>query len=158
MGLGPFLAGTSLSTWVFVGSIKLPAIKRRNKGSHFINKQNVLCRFCSFPKHICVGGHFPKSIFAEGRSTRSPWCLEKIQGPIWRSKDHLVMKGLSKNVKNHDFKETHYSVRHKIGDLGFISTQNIFPFSSVMPKQPESPYGAQTNCLAENIVFKFFPL
>jgi len=34
-------------------------------------------------------------VFAEGRLTRSPWCLEKIQGPIWKSKDHLVMKGLS---------------------------------------------------------------
>ena len=58
----------------------------------------------SFPvARIIFGGHFPKWIFAEGRSTRSLWCLEKIQGPIWRSKDHLVMKGLSKNVENHEF-------------------------------------------------------
>ena len=57
-----------------------------------------------FPRNIFIlGGHFPKWIFTEGRSTRSLWCLEKIQGPIWRSKDHLVMKGLSKNVKNHEF-------------------------------------------------------
>ena len=92
-------------------------------------------------RQICfVGGHFSKWIFAEGRSTRSLWCPEKIQGPIWRSKDHLVMKGLSKNVKNHDFKETHYSVRQKIGEAGSISTQNIFPISYVVSKRPESPY------------------
>ena len=54
-------------------------------------------------RKIFVCGHFSKWIFAEGRSTRSLWCLEKIEGPIWRSKDHLVMKGLSKNVKNHEF-------------------------------------------------------
>ena len=62
-----------------------------------VPKDETLTRF------LCFGGHFSKWIFAEGRPTRSPWCLEKIQGPIWRSKDHLVMKGLSKNVKNHEF-------------------------------------------------------
>ena len=56
------------------------------------------------PRKVCfLGGQFAKWIFAEGRSTRSPWSLEKVQGPIWRSRDHLVMKGLSKNVINHEF-------------------------------------------------------
>ena len=59
--------------------------------------------FHGFPMDFPFFGHFPKWIFDEGRSTRSPWCLEKVQGPTWRSKDHLVMKGLSKNVKNHEF-------------------------------------------------------
>ena len=37
-------------------------------------------------------------------------------------------------------KETHYSVRQKIGDAGSISTQNMFPVHCVTPKRPESPY------------------
>ena len=116
-------------------------------------------RVFQFSEHILLGGHFPKWIFAEGRSTRSPWCLEKIQGPIWRSKDHLVMKGLSKNVKNHEFLLVfHYSVRQKIGDPGSISTQNMFPLSSVTPKRPELPYGAKYFFFAENPVFWFLPL
>ena len=67
------------------------------------------------------------------------------------------MKGLSKNVKNRDFKETHYSVTQKIGDAGFISTQNINPLRSVTPKLPESPYGAKQKN-TENPVFQFFGL
>ena len=43
-----------------------------------------------FKKYVFWGGHFSKWIVTEGGSTRSPWCSEKIQGPIWRSKDHLV--------------------------------------------------------------------
>ena len=96
-----------------------------------------------FREIIFFGGHFPKWIFGEGRSTRSLWCPEKIQGSIWRPKDHLVMKGLSKNVKIIDFNETHYSVRQKIGDAGSISTQNMFPLHSVVSKRPEPPYGTK---------------
>ena len=110
---------------------------------------------CPGSRNKTKWGHFSKRIFAEGRSTRSLWCLEKIQGPIWRSKDHLVMKGLSKNVKNHDFKETHYSVRQKIGDPGSTSTQNMFPLHSVTPKRPESPYGAKYFVLQKNMFFVF---
>ena len=102
--------------------------------------------FKGFPvsREIFVfGGHFPKWIFVEGRSTRSPWCLEKIQGPIWRSKDHLMMKGLSKNVKNHGNLLFHYSVRQKIGDPGSISTQNMFPLIPVVPKPPQLLHGAK---------------
>jgi len=94
-------------------------------------------------REILFWGRFSKWIFAEGRSTRSPWCLEKIQGPIWRSKDNLVMKGLSKNVKNHEILLFHNSVRQKIGDPGSISTQNMNPLHSVVSKLPESPYGAK---------------
>ena len=61
----------------------------------------ILGGFPVYQKILFFGCHFSKLIFAEGRSTRSPWSLEKIQGPIWRSKDHLAMKGLSKNVENH---------------------------------------------------------
>ena len=73
------------------------------KKEAILSKNDDLGRFSSFPENLFFAGNFSKWIFAEGRSTRSPWCLEKIQGPIWRSKDHLVMKGLSKNVKNHEF-------------------------------------------------------
>ena len=77
-------------------------------------EQNIIClpknQFFQFLDLLALKdpffggwGHFPKWIFDEGRSTRSLWCLEKIQGPIWKSKDHLVMKGLSENVKNHAF-------------------------------------------------------
>ena len=55
--------------------------------------------------------------------------------------------------KTMNFKEAHYSVRQKIGDAGFISTQNMFPLSSVTPKPPESQYGVKYLLLAENQVF-----
>ena len=71
---------------------------------------------------------------------QKPLVFRKIQGPIWRSKDHLVMKELSKNVKNHEISRFHNSVRQKIGDAGSISTQNIFPLSSVVSKPPQLPY------------------
>ena len=54
------------------------------------------------------------------------------------------------------FKESRYSVRQKIGDARSFSTQNMFPLSSVVPKLPESPYGAKYLFLAENPVFQFF--
>ena len=57
-----------------------------------------------------------------------------------------------------NFKETHYSVRQKIGDAGSISTQNMNPLSYVTPKRLESPYGAKYSFLAENPVFQFFGL
>ena len=41
---------------------------------------------------FCFGGRFSKCIFAEGRWTGNPQLLGEIRGPIWRSKDHLVMK------------------------------------------------------------------
>ena len=122
-----------------------------------LSKNDDFWRFSSFPENIFFGGHFPKWIFAEGRSTRSPWCLEKIQGPIWRSKDNLMMKGLSKNVKNHEILIFHNSVRQKTGDPGSISTQNMFPLLPVTPKRPELPYGPKYFVFAENPVFQFFP-
>ena len=79
--------------------------KKHTKGGRFITKWRV-CEVVQFPGCFLLGGHLSKWIFAQGRSTRSPWCLETIQGPIWRSKDHLVMKVLSKNVKIMNFKET----------------------------------------------------
>ena len=109
----------------------------QKKGSHFV-KQMTILRGCPGSR-IFFGGSLKKWIFAEGRSTRSLLCLEKIQGPIWRSKDHLVMKGLSNNVKNHEFQSFHYSVRQKIGDPGSISTQDMFPLISVTPMPPTSP-------------------
>jgi len=111
-----------------------------------------------FPDNILLGGHFSKWIFAEGRSTRSPLCLEKNQGPIWRFNDHLMMMGLSKNAKNHDILLFHYSVRQKIGDPVFISTQNMNPLHSVTPKRHELPYGAKSILLAVFSDFLFFPL
>ena len=104
------------------------------------------------------GGHFSKWIFAEGRSTRSPWCLGKIQGRIWRCKDNLMMKGLSKNVKIHEILLFHNSVRQKIGDPGSISTQNMFPLIPVVPKPPQLPYGAKYYFVASFSVFQFFLL
>ena len=55
-----------------------------------------------------------------------------------------MMKGLSKNVKNHEILLLfHYSVRQKIGDPGSISTQNMFPLIPVVPEPPQLPYGAK---------------
>ena len=93
---------------------------------------------CSIPRNkLFCGGNLSKWIFAQGRSTRSLWCLEQIQRPIWRSKDHLVMKGLSKNAKNHE-------------DPGSISTQNMFPLISVVPNP--------LNCHMWQNLFRFFQL
>ena len=126
------------------------------KGSHFIKRNTRCLEVFSFPENRSVWGHLSKWIFAEGRSTRSPWCLEEIQGPIWRSKDHLVIKGLSNNVKNHEFKRFHYSVRQKIGDAGSVSTQNMFPLRSVVSKPPESPYGANPIFVGQKSSFSAF--
>jgi len=76
--------------------------KKGMKKEAMLSKSDDFGRLSSFPDFLCWC-HCPKWIFAECRSTRSQWCLEKVQGPIWRSNDHLVMKGLSKNVKNHEF-------------------------------------------------------
>ena len=67
-----------------------------------------------------------------------------------------MMKGLSKNVKNHEILLFDYSVRQKIGDPGSISTQNMNPLHSVTPKRPELPYGAKYFVLAENLFFLVF--
>ena len=55
-------------------------------------------------------------------------------------------------------KESHFSVRQKIGDAGSISTQNIFPLSFVVSKRHESPYGAKDFVFAENQVFSVVSL
>ena len=78
-------------------------------------------------KIMCVGGHFSKCTFAEGRRTGSPSLLGEVRGLIWGSFfkmdfrrrplqpeapgfgeireaiwRYFVMKLPSKNVKNHD--------------------------------------------------------
>ena len=72
------------------------------------------------------------------------WRMKDPSGPIWRPKDHLVMQGLTNNVKNLNFKETHYSVRQNVGSTGSISMRNniMFPLHPVTSKRPESPYGS----------------
>ena len=55
------------------------------------------------------------------------------EGPIWRTKGHLVMKGLSKNVKNLDFEETHYSVRQKLETRGLF--RSAICFRSILSRQ-----------------------
>ena len=57
-----------------------------------------------------------------------------------------------------DLKETHYSVRQKIGDAESISTQDIFLLHSVTPKPPESPYEQNILVLAEILGLQFFSL
>ena len=42
-------------------------------------------------------GFSPKAVQPEASGVK-----KKIQEPIWRSNDHLVMRGLSKNVENHE--------------------------------------------------------
>jgi len=67
------------------------------------------------------------------------------------------MKGLSKNVKNHENLLFHCSMRQKFGDPGSISTQNMFPLTPVVPKPPQLPM-AKYLFLASFSVFQFFPL
>ena len=115
-------------------------------------------RVSQFPETYFCWGSFSKMDFRRRPFNQKPLALGEIQGPIWRSKDHLVMKGLSKIVKNHEFQRFHYSVRQKIGDPGSISTQNMFPLLPVTPKRPELPYGVKKKKFAENPFFWFFPL
>ena len=78
----------------------------------------------SVSQNILLGKNpFSKWILAEGRSTRSLWCLEKIQGPICRPKDHLVVRGLSKNAvkRNPLFGETESWRRGVYFDAEYIS-------------------------------------
>ena len=44
-------------------------------------------------------GNFPKWIFAEGSFNQKPLALGEIRGPIWRSKDLLMMKGLTQECR-----------------------------------------------------------
>ena len=115
------------------------------------HKMTIWGGFLVPPKILFFDGHFSKWIFAEGRPSRSLWCLEKIQGPIWRSKDLLVMKGLSKNVRNHVLQK-----KHKKGSrFFFIGFLEVFQFpeniifrvgvlfqNGFSPKavQPEAPW------------------
>ena len=41
-----------------------------------------------------------KEAIVEGKTSSPPPTSQNL--PLWRSKDHLVMKGISKNVKNHE--------------------------------------------------------
>ena len=92
-----------LLCWPLVGWLPRKGPVGSNKKEAILSQVTILDVFAISRKIFVFGGHFSKWTFAEGRSTRSLWCLETIQGPIWRSNDHFVMKGLSKNVKNHRF-------------------------------------------------------
>ena len=119
------------------------------------DKRKPLCRnkydfgrLSRFPENIVCWGHFPKWIFAEGRSTRSLWCLEKSKDPFGGPRIIWWWRDFPRMSKFMIFKETHYSVRQKIGDAGSISTQNINPLHSVTPKRPELPYEAPSLLLS----------
>ena len=84
---------------------------------------------CPISQKIFFLASFSKWIFAEGRSTRSLWCSQTIQGPIRRPKDHLVVKGLSKNVivkRNPVFGETESWRRGVYFDAEYISATFVF--------------------------------
>ena len=122
------------------------------KGSHFIKKCRFLEVFQVPVKQMLLGDIFPN-----GFSPRSLWCLEKIQGPIWRSKDHLVMKGLSKNVKNQRFSrnplfgETQNCRRGVYFDAEYVSA----PFCHA--KTPWiAIWGKTKKCCLENKFFSFW--
>ena len=84
-----------------------------------------------FPgKYDFVGAIFQNGCSPKAPSTRSPWLLGKIRGPIWMSNDHLVMKGLSKNVETPENPRFDNSVRHKIAALDPIKSSTILPQAS----------------------------
>ena len=99
---------------------------------------------------------FSKSIFAEDRSTRSKWCLEKNKGPIWRSNDHLVMKGLSKNVENHENRLPPCHVRPnptKVRGNRFVWSM---PCPWAPPDLPNINLNCQKTSFCEKTFFLFF--
>ena len=76
-------------------------------------------RLSSFPDLLCWC-HFPKWIFAEGRSTRSPWCLEKVQGPVWCPRIILWWRAFPRMSKTMNFKHPTIWWDRKLETLGLF--------------------------------------
>ena len=67
-------------------------------------KETILSQNDEYGKIVRFHDFFGRGIFQNDFSPKAVQPeASKIEGPIWRFKDHLVMKGLSKNVKNHEF-------------------------------------------------------
>ena len=127
------------------------------KKKAILSKNDDFGRLSSVPENICFWGSFFKIHFRRRPFNQKPLVFRKKSkdpsgGPriIWWWRDFPRMSKIMNS------KETHYPVGQKIGDAGSISTQNIFPLSSVTPKQPESPYGAKYVCWATNHFFQLF--
>jgi len=122
--------------------------KRHKKGSRFVKEMTIVGGF-PVSRTDFYWGSFFKMDFRRRPFNQKPLVFRKNPRTHLESMDHLVMKDFPKMLKIMNFKETHYLARQKIGDAGSISTQNIFPLSSVVSKTPESPYGANKK-MADN--------
>ena len=102
---------------------------------------------------------FQNGFSPKAPSTRSPWLLRKIRGPIWRSKDHLVMKGLTQNVENLANLRFDNPVRPDPAAPGPRKLRTIFPHTSVLPKPFQLPYGTFFFPLGRILGFtSFYPI
>ena len=91
-------------------------------------------RLSSFQDLLCWC-HFPKWVFAEGRSTRSQWCLEKVQGPIWCQRIIWWWRAFPRMPKTMNFNhptiwwdrklETLGLFRRRISSRSVLSCQNL---------------------------------
>ena len=78
--------------------------------------------------HFCQNlVSFFKMNFSRRPFHQKPLVFGKNPRTHLEAQEHLVLKGLCKNVKNHRFSRNplQYSMRQKIGDAGSISTQNM---------------------------------
>ena len=110
----------------------------------------MFLRFCKVRCREKKGGWVPELF------PTIPTC----QNPIIINSGPLLCKvsWFFKNVENHDFNETHYSVRQKIGDPGSISIRNMFPLHPVTPKRLNR-HMEQNICFWQKIkFFSLFPL
>ena len=73
------------------------------KREPFCQRNEDFGRLSRFPEHIFVGGHFSENELVLFGGPGIIWRMKDPSIPIWRTKGHLVMKGLSKNVENHGF-------------------------------------------------------
>jgi len=67
-----------------------------------LQKNEDFCEVVQFPGFVVLVS-FSKMDFRRRPFNQKPVVFGKSPRVHLRSKDHLVMKGLSKNVKNHEF-------------------------------------------------------
>ena len=115
--------GHRVNWWLYDGPHG--AQKNAWERKQFYKKMKIFVRLSSFPDLLCWC-HFPKWIFAEGRSTRSPWCLEKVQGSIWGQRIIWWWRAFPRMSKTMNFKHPTIWRDRKFETLGLFRRRISF--------------------------------
>ena len=111
-------------------------------------------RLSSFQDLLCWC-HFPKWVFAEGRSTRSQWCLEEVQGPIWCQRIIWWWRAFPRMPKTMNFNHPTIWWDRKLETLGLfrrrISSRSVLSCQNLLNR-----HMGQTETNTENHAFQIF--